>query len=419
MRIVFSENLGHPEISRVLSYAGIHDRLLSYYELRSRPASILKAYISSGLVKRKRPIKANALVKEIALLNPCASAQSIVRAITKNKINVTVRGVGGIHHQFLQDIKDLSECGFIKPGSWAETLLTAEKIDNLKVVIPKIVLKKEQEGIPVRLMLDSGAFSAKQQGIDIDLDDYIRYVKKNTKYIDTYVNLDLIPKREGHKDVAPIFKESAEVSWKNFQYMLKKGLKPIPVFHQGENFSWLEKMVRQGHDYIGVSPTRRVFIDERFKWLDEVFTILTDSDGRPTVKVHGFGLFAFRLLWRYPFETVDSTTWSRMAGFGSVYVPPFRDGKPYFRKRPYRVTVSGRQQSVSDRQDASFERLGKLHQEEVRFYVETHCKVKMKDARRSVIARKQCMAVYFKELSDTINAQEHLFKNRLNRFFQN
>jgi hypothetical protein len=40
-------------------------------------------------------------------------------------------------------------------------------------------------------------------------------------------------------------------------------------------------------------------------WLNR----LTDPDGTPKVKVHGFGLTNIQLLFRYPWYSVDSTSW--------------------------------------------------------------------------------------------------------------
>ncbi len=57
--------------------------------------------------------------------------------------------------------------------------------------------------------------------------------------------------------------------------MRSRGLNPIPVYHLGENISWLRKYIDEGCDYIGLSPlpgstTARnwVFFDECFEDID-------------------------------------------------------------------------------------------------------------------------------------------------------
>ena len=69
--------------------------------------------------------------------------------------------------------------------------------------------------------------------------------------------------------------------------MKSKGLKPIPVFHQMEDFKWLYRMLDDGEPYLGISPTKGSDRHEYRRWLDKVFTILTDKDGWPIVKTHG------------------------------------------------------------------------------------------------------------------------------------
>ena len=57
-----------------------------------------------------------------------------------------------------------------------------------------------------------------------------------------YVNLDSIPA----KKTLEAREAAARQSYKNQQVMKEAGLHPIPVFHQGENWLWLEKMLKDG-----------------------------------------------------------------------------------------------------------------------------------------------------------------------------
>ena len=50
------------------------------------------------------------------------------------------------------------------------------------------------------ILVDSGAFSAFNRGECIDLDDYIRFVKRNNSLIYRCVSLDVIPGNFGNRE---------------------------------------------------------------------------------------------------------------------------------------------------------------------------------------------------------------------------
>ena len=114
-------------------------------------------------------------------------------------------------------------------------------IKNNNEKMPKIRNKK------VELMLDSGAFSAWNQGVSISLKDYIDFCLENIEVIDFIVNLDVIPgKGPFIKVTKKDIENSAYEGWKNYETMLDAGIpkeKLIHVFHQGESMDWLERMV--------------------------------------------------------------------------------------------------------------------------------------------------------------------------------
>ena len=89
--------------------------------------------------------------------------------------------------------------------------------------------------------------------------------------------------------------------------MKEAGLHPIPVFHQGENWLWLEKMLKDGETYIGLSTggQHRQPRPSIYRWLDQCFSRLCDAQGRPLVRIHGFGITSRLLLLRYPCTTVE------------------------------------------------------------------------------------------------------------------
>ena len=216
----------------------------------------------------------------------------------------------------------------------------------------------------VQLMLDSGAFSAWNCGESLSIEDYIDYLKDYKQYFDSYVNLDVIPGKYGEKYTQKDVANSASQSYENLQIIKAAGLSPLPVYHQGEDWSWLEKLLDDGETHIGVSikkdmaETRgQALIKRQVRWLDQAFTLLSNKNGKMLVKVHGFGITSFPLMLRYPWWSVDSTSWSLQAGYGKILVPHYVNGKPDYSKKPFSVVMSGRQQRWGSNKKSQFEAL--------------------------------------------------------------
>lgn len=179
----------------------------------------------------------------------------------------------------------------------------------------------------ISIFLDSGAFSAWSQGITIDIDEYIAFIKEHANYLDVYAVLDSIG--------------DPELTFKNQEYMESKGLAPLPCFHYGEDIKYLERYIERGHDYIAFGGMVPISTPELMTWLDPIFKdYICDKDGIPTIKVHGFGITALPLLLRYPWYSVDSTSWVMTGRFGSVFVPRKRNGKYVYDEMSHKVVVS-------------------------------------------------------------------------------
>lgn len=206
-------------------------------------------------------------------------------------------------------------------------------------------MSKQRDTKKITLMLDSGAFSAWTKEISIDLNEYISFCKKHLSYLDYIVNLDVIPGRPGWKNIPmKIRDEAALQGLKNYQRMLDAGIpkeKLIHVFHQGEDIKWLKKIVsRMG--YIGLSPANDRSTTEKLHWLDSIMPYVTDDQGFPTVKFHGFAVTSLRLMLRYPWYSVDSTSWVMTSRMGSIYVPRYKAGKWIYDENSWKVVVSSK-----------------------------------------------------------------------------
>jgi hypothetical protein len=145
--------------------------------------------------------------------------------------------------------------------------------------------------------LDSGAYSAFTLKKNINIDDYIAFIKKYEKQISLYATLDVIGD----------YKKTTV----NTEYMESKGLKPLPTFHYGSPKSELKRMLEK-YDYIalgGLVPLAK----KRKKlqqWLDGCFSVIGKYWPK---KIHGFGVNAVWAWKRYPFYSVDATSWLKFA----------------------------------------------------------------------------------------------------------
>ena len=117
-------------------------------------------------------------------------------------------------------------------------------------------------------------------------------------------------------------------SWQNYLDMKADGLDPIPIYHYGESRKWLDMLLGSGCTYIGLGGMGNANRAERAAWLDSVFHDLPDG-----IKVHGFGVSAINLLFRYPWYSADSMTWRLAANNGNVFIP-LHDGTQFLYDRP-------------------------------------------------------------------------------------
>jgi hypothetical protein len=182
------------------------------------------------------------------------------------------------------------------------------------------------ESNKIKFFLDSGAYSAWSQKTEINIHDYIKFVKEYQHLIDAYANLDVIG--------------SAEGTWENQMIMEKEGLSPIPTYHYGEDIKWLKKYLSLDYDYISLGGMVPISTSDLVPWLDVLFSeYLCDESGMPKVRVHGFGLTSSELIARYPWYSVDSTSWVIVGRMGSIHIPAKRKGKWDYSKA-WKVAVS-------------------------------------------------------------------------------
>lgn len=164
-----------------------------------------------------------------------------------------------------------------------------------------------------QIFLDSGAFSAYTLGVKLRVEDYVGYIQKN---------IDILRKDDGvvMASVLDGIGDPLE-TWRNQTAMEAMGFRPLPCFHAGEDERYLEHYVRN-YEYITLGGMVGVSTKQLCTWLDRVWgNYLVDGSGRARIKVHGFGITARSIMERYPWHSVDSSSWIQSASFGSIETP--------------------------------------------------------------------------------------------------
>lgn len=214
---------------------------------------------------------------------------------------------------------------------------------------------------PGRIILDSGAFSAWKSGTVINLDDYIEFahtaIKDGEKLnkIVRPVNLDVIPGSVGktsqlnkllsgnRRENLELIDDAAKRGHDNMVKMLDNGITPIHVFHQGETWKWLDKMVEKV-PYIGVSPANDMPVKSKRNWMYSVFNYLHKNGIK--VDTHGFAVFDSSVILEFPWTSVDATTPLLLAGYGKIMCPSGGFSNPDYSIRGSHLVVSERRATL-------------------------------------------------------------------------
>jgi hypothetical protein len=181
------------------------------------------------------------------------------------------------------------------------------------------------------------------------LDNYAKFVKKYRKGIDFYVNVDAI--------------FNPELSWRALKYLEREhGLKPVPVIHDGTPLMWVEKHLEAGYKFIGIGGLGQTSTKQTYmEWADRVFDLICSTrDRMPLVRTHGFAMTSHSLMRRYPWWSVDSSSWAKAAGNSTIYVPHFRNERFVFDIAPHIVSFNWRPEDTGAVSKNCYDRLGPL-----------------------------------------------------------
>lgn len=159
--------------------------------------------------------------------------------------------------------------------------------------------------LQVGIFIDSGAFSAFSQGSQIVLKEYAEYLRACSPLVSHYANLDVIG--------------DPAATLENQRRLEGVGLRPLPVFHVGEDFSYLERYCEE-YDYVALGG---MVLHLRFKsrlmsWLVKCFRVAAASPRK--TGFHGFGCTNWDIVKTFPWRSVDSSSWGSGFRFGQVVV---------------------------------------------------------------------------------------------------
>lgn len=159
-------------------------------------------------------------------------------------------------------------------------------------------------GKDFHLIIDSGAFSIKNSGKKLYVEDYCDFIKEYLPPGVRYFNFDVIGDSKG--------------SYKNLIYMRKQGLNPIPIVTKDDGLDMIEKYYKISPDYVGYGGLKDadmgIAVGDRrhIKWLME-----KGRKGRPC---HWLGFCNLDFIKYYKPTSCDSLTWKQAQIYGKIYV---------------------------------------------------------------------------------------------------
>lgn len=179
---------------------------------------------------------------------------------------------------------------------------------------------RKKEGWQGKLLIDNGAFTVHRKGGIIDIDKYIEFINDYGEWIDYFIALDDIPGKWGEQKTIEEVIQSPKKTWDNYLYMydrVKYPKKLLPVFHQHETFDNLVRILTSGKpEYICISGNKELTNKQREDWYQECYNLINRYN--PNIKVHCLGSATIENAVKFPFTSMDATTWIMVGANGSI-----------------------------------------------------------------------------------------------------
>jgi hypothetical protein len=150
----------------------------------------------------------------------------------------------------------------------------------------------EKIGYQPEILLDSGAYSAWNTGKNISPIDYMRFIDENEQYLNggRYIALDVV-----NEPMLTRF---------YYEIMRFKGYTPVPVYHYGDDLSYLDYYVEKGERLIALGGSAKM----RSK--PTVAAWCADIIGKyPAIDFHLLGSSSRQITDHCNLTSCDSSTW--------------------------------------------------------------------------------------------------------------
>lgn len=179
-------------------------------------------------------------------------------------------------------------------------------------------------GLRANMMIDSGAFTAWQNGKPIELEKLLSYSndlvqRYGDRHNFVFISLDVIPGQRNRFPTPAELKAAEEESYDNYlvyQHEMKD-LHVLPVYHSGEALSLRDKYLKHT-DHICLSMNQGMSEKNRVEW--------AMSAQAPGIKLHGLAATGVQMIKYVDWYSVDSAAWIMSAAMGSIYWP-LQDGR--------------------------------------------------------------------------------------------
>ena len=155
---------------------------------------------------------------------------------------------------------------------------------------------------------------------------------------------------------------------------------------------------------------------------------VTDKEGYPIIKFHGFAVTSLRLMLKYPWHSVDSSSWGISAGLGSVYIPFLKSKSPPNFLKGKAISISNKNPRVR-KENLHFSTLSTRHQKLITDYLldidltlgvstfdeDGDEKVLVPGVKNSPLFRRKANVYFYKELQNALDKRGTVPFNKKNQ----
>ena len=120
------------------------------------------------------------------------------------------------------------------------------------------------------------------------------------------------------------------------------------------------------------------------------------------IKIHGFGITSLELLLRYPWYSVDSSTWKRKGIYGCIIVPKFKNNEFQWLEKPTLVKISDDNNDRNMYSCNHYSSLNEKQKEIVDYYIRIAGgynigKSEIRDGKKVIIEEGLCNSHYLRD----------------------